>query len=261
MTKFGVFKRYWGDVGTKVDSIVKRRGARAYIPALVHYEDKGDACYKLSFDAPAFFYNAPQKGSSTKTGQSHRQGIFIDGTFTVSEAGGTTVLVNASCNLAIYDTEDITGESYTLRLIDSMHFDMENGETQSEFHPMFHVQRGHSVLITPDKIVSKVAEVTRLSSDKVRIVNDGSSMGSGYVRLPTPQMDYLSVLATVVADFFCSEGQSDRSTKDEFRALLKLLLGVRNIMRDGKPSQVLRKRWKNDEPPFSACHWYAESVN
>lgn len=259
MESFGLFKRYWNDTGQKVDALVRRRtGARAYIPAPVQFQDLGQGCFKLAFDAPAFFYNVPQKGSSTRAGPSHRQAIFVDGAFTVCEADDKVILTDASCNMEIYETRHVAGESFTLRRVDAMHFDMES-ETQSEFHPMFHVQRGASATITPGMIIDKVAEVTHLDRDRIQFSEGGVPLGLSYVRLPTPQMDYFSVLATITADFFCSEGQSDRNTKDEFRALLRSLLGSKNLTRDGRSSKVLSKRW-NVDLPFGAGHWYAESV-
>jgi hypothetical protein len=259
MESFGLFKRYWKDTGQRVDALVRRRtGARAYIPNPIQFQDIGEGCFKLAFDAPAFFYNVPQKGSSTKAGSSHRQAIFVDGAFTVCEIDNRVMLANASCNLEIYETREIAGESFTLRLVDAMHFDMES-DKQSAFHPMFHVQRGASATITKDMIISKVAEITHLDKEKIQFDEGNIPLGLSYVRLPTPQMDYFSVLATITADFFCSEGQSDRNTKDEFRVLLRSLLSSKNITRDGRSSQALCRRW-NADLPFGASHWYAESV-
>lgn len=245
MNKLGVFRRYWGDIGTKINKIAARRSAKAFMPDVAGAEALGDGLFKITFDGPAFFYNAPQKGSSTKSGQSHRQGIFIDGTFTVRELGTQVVLTNASCNLSIYDTA--LDDCYTLTLVEAMHFDMEQ-EVQSEFHPMFHVQRGVSNTLTSEQIIHRAKDATRLPEEKIVIAETPHAVGLSYLRLPTPQMDYFAVLATVTADFFCSAGQSDRSAKDEFRELLRSLLGSKNMMRDGLPSRALRGRWSTDMP-------------
>ena len=259
MKSFARFQRHWNDTGKKIDALVKRRaGARAFAPTPVRFQDVGDSCFKLTFDAPFFFYNVPQKGSSTKLGKSHRQAIFVDGTFTVCEIEGNVVLAGASCSLEIYKTVDLAGESFILQRVDAMHFDMED-DPQSAFHPIFHVQRGPSSTITSSMIIDKVAVATRLDREKISVSTEEIPLGLSHVRLPTPQMDYFSVLATVTADFFCSEGQSDRDTKEQFRSLLKFLLGSQNLTRDGSASKRLCNRWTADLP-FGAAHWYAESV-
>lgn len=256
MKKFTAFKRFWSDVGKKVDLIVRRRaGAKVFVPELSPFEDLGNGDYKLSFVKPAFFFNAPQKASSTRAGVSHRQDIFVDGTFTVHESDGEAILISASCTLWIYDIEHIANESYTLTLVDAMHFDMES-EPQSEFHPMFHAQRRPSRSVGTQVIVESVVHATRLDAEKVTVRNDESCIGLPHIRLPTPQMDYLGVLALVVADFFC---QPDRDSKDAFRKLLQDLLGKKNIMREGKSSKALQSRWNGDRP-FGCPHWYTESV-
>lgn len=252
MSEFALFQRFWREVGNKIEQIVKERGGRLLFSDDLQIEHLLSGDRKIFIREPIMFYSAPYKGASTKP--SARRAIFIDGMFKLRANGGTHDLVQAACNLVIYDTEELANQSYKLTLVDSMHFDMEDAQSQSEFHPMFHAQRGYSTMITHAKVVARSMAATHLTEDKIEVIDRDQSLDS--MRLPTPQMDMLSVLATVVADFFCHK-DSNRRVKDAFHELLKKLLVHHNVARDCLSSRVLAQRW-NSRPPFAAAHWYKE---
>jgi len=252
MNELAMFQRFWREVGNKVGHIVRDQGGRLLFSEDLQVEQLASGDRKISILEPIMFYSAPYKGGSKKP--SARRAIFIDGTFQLRIGGDTLDLVQAACNLAVYDTEEVAKQSYILKLVDSMHFDMEDSQSQNEFHPMFHAQRGYSTMITRAKVVKRAMTATRLTEDQIEVIPGDQSLE--FMRLPTPQMDMLSVLATVVADVFCHK-KSSRPVKDAFHELLKKLLEYKNVARDGLSSRVLAQRW-SDRPPFAAAHWYKE---
>lgn len=253
MSTVNLFRRFWRDVGSDIRLVV-RRHATLLFPDQLGLRDLDGGDQEIYLHQPVMFYGAPLRGGSHKPGG--RRALFVDGTFRVRANAGGFDLVQASCNLVVYDTVEVASESYTLTLVDSMHFDIEHADAQNEFHPMFHAQRGYSTLITRDKVVGQAMTASRLPEDKIHV--KGGEMNLEFVRLPCPQMDMLSVLATVVADFFCHKDRTTRPEKDAFRALLKRLLGVKNPFRESLSSKALSRRWQ-DRPPFAASHWYKES--
>ena len=252
MSNIALFQRFWRLVGNKIGYIVREQNGRLLFSDDLRIELLASGDHMISILEPIMFYSAPYKSGSRK--QNARRAIFVDGSFHLRANDGTFDLVKATCNLVVYDNEEVAGQSYTLKLVDSMHFDMEDSQLQSEFHPMFHAQRGYSTMITHDKVVARAKTATRMTEEQITVIPGDQSLE--FMRLPTPQMDMLSVLATVVADFFCHK-KSSRPEKDAFHELLKNLLTHNNLARSGLSSQVLARRW-NDRPPFSAAHWYKE---
>lgn len=253
MSAVSLFGRFWRDVGSDIKKVVKRH-ATLLFPDQLGLRDLDGGDQEIYLHEPVMFYGAPLRGGSHKPGG--RRALFVDGTFRVRATARGFDLVQAACNLVVYDTVEVANESYTLTLVDSMHFDIEPADAQSEFHPMFHAQRGYSTLITPAKVVAQAMMASHLPEDKIHL--EGAEMNLEFVRLPCPQMDMLSVLATVVADFFCNKDQTTRPEKDAFHALLKRVLGEKNPMRESLSSKALSRRWQ-DRPPFAASHWYKES--
>jgi len=79
------------------------------------------------------------------------------------------------------------------------------------------------------------------------------------LRIPTPQMDYMSVLTMVIADHFCDERWSTDVHRG-FIMLLRQVMHASNPARSSKQSQNLEQRWNPElRGPFCASHWYAES--
>jgi hypothetical protein len=253
MSSPALFQRFWRDVGADIKVVVDRH-ATVLFPDEMGIRDVGGGEQEFYLHEPVMFYGAPLKGGSRKAGG--RRAIFVDGTFRVRPIEGGFELVQGACNLVVYDSVEAANTSYELTLIDAMHFDIEAAEAQREFHPIFHAQRGYSTLITRDKVIGRAMAATRMTEDKIAV--DDRPVNLEFVRLPSPQMDMLSVLATVVADFFCSKEHSRRQEKDAFHCLLKRLLGEKNPMRESVSSKALSKRW-GDRPPFAAAHWYKES--
>lgn len=252
MSELALFQRFWRDFLKQLVFIVNEQGGRLLAPATLQITPRGSDLQHVSILEPIMFYNAPYKAGSRKG--TAKRAIFVDGNFELAASVSGYSLVAAACNLLVYDTEEVAGQSYVLTLADSLHFDMENAQSQNDFHPMFHVQRGYSAMIGPD-IVSRRAQVaSRLTNDKIEVKNGAQSVEN--LRLPTPQMDLLSVLTTVIADFFCHKGSS-RPEKDAFHELLKSLLSNKNLVCDGVSAKTLAKRWEV-RPPFAAGHWYKE---
>lgn len=252
MSNLALFQRFWRDYLNRLDKIVSAQGARLVAPDQLQFVTRDDGSQWVSLLEPVMLYNTPYKAGSRKG--TAKRAIFVDGTFCFRNDDTGAELLGASCNLLVYDTQEVAGESYALALVDSLHFDMEKAQAQKDFHPMFHVQRGYSTLISPHKVRERARFATKLTPEKVTLDDRAQSVEN--LRLPTPQMDLLSVLSTVVADFFCHE-DSSRAEKDAFYELLKALMDVKNPALCGSSAQVLERRW-GVRPPFAAAHWYRE---
>lgn len=167
------------------------------------------------------------------------------------------IFESGSAFLEVYDI--IKPESKCrLSLLEAMHFDIEpNALHQSPFHPMFHVQFGTNNHWNVDILKGRVAELMKIEINQVEI-DRSKAMPTRDVRIPTPQMDYLSMLVMVVADYFCDK-KGTHEVKTGFKNLIQKVMNSKNIARTGKQSRELEGRWTDPDKPFSAGHWYQES--
>lgn len=239
--------------------LAKRAGARLYFPSLAEKQGEGEDVLRLEPSEPVCIFDAPQKGSSRKRGLSHRQVIIVGGSFTFAMNGPAPPrMTKGECNVSIFDYEEVPGKSCKLTEIDAMHFDMEDVDAHTAFHPTFHVQRGRSNTLSDGMIKSLVQKAARIDQEAIEVWREGS-LGTPYIRIPTPQMDMLSALAVVAADFFCNGGDRDPKAKTLFQALLRLLVHQDNAAREGMSAEALRLRANRDGHTSSAL-WYAECV-
>ena len=257
---FQLFHRFWASWGAKLEIPVKRNRARLVYPSTLVESKRSDGAVELKPASPLCILNAPQKGSSTRRGASHRQAIVIDGTFVMRHDANPPFLVEGSCCIAIFDTEEVPGTSLVLREIEAMHFDMEKEQNHTPFHPGFHVQRGSSNRLLDEVIKPPIALGSHMPVEKIRI-DRATELGTPYLRLPTPQMDLFSVMTMVIADFFCSSNPKDPKTTAkvtaEFKALLALLFDGNNAAREGFLAR--RIRTDGEQRKFmSIGGWYAE---
>lgn len=247
------FNNFYQSWKPKIDAIVKGRGARLNWPDLKCAISNGTTTY-ATVD-PLLIWNAPTKGSS-RPGRSTKQAIFVGASFDFSNIGGTDVLTKGKCHLAIYRISQ-KGDTFKATLFDQIHFDMENGRGQTEFHPIFHVQRGSENIEDSPKYHRMLAEAARTTPEKV-IIDNAAPAASPYLRLPSPQMDFFAVMTMIMADFFCNRKQYS-SSEASFKALLKLLKEDANIARQGESAAILRQR-QLTATFDSLAHWYAESA-
>jgi len=247
---FNSFYQQWQP---KIDVIVRGRSARLLWPNLTSTVNNVTTTYAT--DGPLLIWNAPTKGSSG-SGRQTRQAIFVGASFVFSNIGGVDVLIKGACHLAIYRVSPKDG-GYEAVLFDQIHLDMEKGSAQTQFHPIFHVQRGSENTLDSPRYHRLLAEAARLTLEKIVIKND-TPVASPYLRLPSPQMDFFAVMTMIMADFFCNPEQYSRS-EASFKALLKLLKEDANIARQGQSAAILRQR--QQAATFdSLAHWYAESA-
>ena len=252
MEELALFKRHVHEIHNAAGIVIaKQQLTKAVWPDLIT-SDAGDEGIKLEFSQPAIIWNAPLRASSSALA---KRAIVMDGCFYFKN--GTFDKGGAS--LEVYSASR-SSEGYKLELLEAMHFDIEPHAQQSPFHPMFHVQFGKNHRWDLGALQGRVAELTRLDISKVAINRD-MDMPTRDVRIPTPQMDYLSMLVMVVADYFC-EKNSTHEVKAGFKRLLQKVMDSRNEARVGRQSIRLEQRWANarqNTPPFSAAHWYQES--
>lgn len=247
------FNNFYQRWEPKVDVLVKGRGARLSWPKLSCVINDDITTFTTS--EPLLIWNAPTKASSG-SGRLRKQAIFVGASFDFSSLDGVDVLIRGACHLAIYRISQEDGE-FEAELFDQIHFDMEKGDGQTDFHPIFHIQRGSENTKDSPKYLRMLAEAARTKPDRIKIKND-TPVASPYLRLPSPQMDFFAVITMIMADFFCNKKQY-ASSVESFKALLKLLEEDANIARQGRSAGILRKR-QQAATCDSLAHWYAESV-
>lgn len=250
---FSLFRRHV-DVIHKAASIVieTQQLSKVLWPDLIQ-TDQGQDGTRLEFSKPAIIWNAPYRASSKGTA---KRAIALTGSFIFKDG----IFDKGSAHLEVYNSVLFEGR-LTLTLLEAMHFDIEPGEMQSAFHPMFHVQFGKSKRWNDTILRDQVNLVSRIRNENIDVVRD-IEMPIRDVRIPTPQMDYLSVLIMVVADYFC-EKDSGNEVKNGFQTLLKAVMNSKNSARGGRQSHVLEQRWidSSADRPFAAGHWYGESCH
>ena len=247
------FNNFYQQWHSKIDVIVRARGARLRWPSLTSAVNNGITTFAT--DGPLLIWNAPTK-SSSGLGRQTRQAIFVGASFDFSNVDGVDVLIKGASHLAIYRVSPLD-DGYEAELFDQIHFDMEKGISQTKFHPIFHVQRGSENTLDSPKYHRLLAEEARLDLEKI-VIRNATPVASPYLRLPSPQMDFFAVMTMIMADFFCNP-KLYASSEASFKALLRLLKGNANIAREGQSAGILRLR--QQVATFdSLAHWYAESV-
>ncbi len=168
------------------------------------------------------------------------------------------VFYRGGVNLEVYETRRQSDGMVNMNLLDTMHFDFEYNAMQTAYHPMFHVQFGKAKRFDEDFIKRTVCELGSIEHEKMNL-DRGLNTPMRDVRIPTPQMDYMSVLAMVIADYFC-EGRSPAAVRNGFVKLLRQVMNASNPARSSRQSHSLEQRWaQSTRGPFCASHWYEES--
>lgn len=275
MSNTGHLYQYWYKWEPKLRTLLQARRARLVFPTLRPKPGSHDPAHPdiLTFEleSPICILDAPQKGSMTRG--TKRMHILIDGTFKFAESAGHPCLLHASCNVTLFDrTENDDDGTLDLVLTDALHFDVESPDEHGNrkgFHPFFHVQRGIS---HDDQRVREVfAAATKRDVVEVRVDQSAKDkIGHPYLRIPTPQLDLFSVMTMVVADCFCTTGDTENPAKAKpaqtgdptraevlFADLLKLLTEGSNIVREGNTARTLIQRVM-EANLMSAGHWYPE---
>lgn len=262
--EYGNFHVLWQQWPEKLRPLVVARGARLEFPSLSGPHDVGDGKVEFRTSEPILIANAPQKSASNKSG---RHAIFILGTFVFGQADDTErpKLVHATASVTIYNVTHET-DAAIAQLFEAVHFDMEDAQNPTAFHPIFHAQRGADNRLSEAQVRRLLKRALRLGRGVVNIA-DSQVPGTPYLRLPTPQLDLFSVLTMLIADFLCHTPQGRRTqqlinsnTHTLFKAVLKLLQAEENIARDGACTEVLDIRRAQAGNYASSAHWYAESI-
>ncbi|WP_420473702.1 hypothetical protein [Noviherbaspirillum sp. ST9] len=258
---YAKLQRYWDGWDSRLKQLISgRNGARLFFPTALQHGEIVDGKITIRPVAPIFIHNAPPKASSSR-GKSTRLAIFIAGSFEVSAADEQPCMHKADCNVTFYTCKP-EPEGFSLKFFDAMHFDFEAAQSQTAFHPIFHVQRGVSREVSDDTVRDLFQEHLHTSRDKVVINNEQvQDLGTPYLRLPTPQLDMFSVMTLIMADFFCNGGDisQDKQLVPRFRAILDYLRHEANIIREGHGSRTLKGRIEAERAQhMSAAHWYAE---
>lgn len=248
-----LFRRHVSEIHRAAGIVIARQQRSSVIWPEFKQIDNGADGTVLEFAKPAIIWNAPYRASAKGAA---KRAIAMTGSFSFKNG----VFDRGSAHLEVYESSIFEGR-LTLTLLEAMHFDIESGEEQTAFHPMFHVQFGKSKRWDDTTLRGQAQLLSRIKPENIEVIRD-VKMPVRDVRIPTPQMDYLSVLVMVIADYFC-EKDSAREVKIGFQGLLKAVMSSKNSARVGRQSQTLEKRWidKTTDRPFAAGHWYGESCH
>lgn len=255
--EFDTFHRYWREWEDKLRPLIKRHQAQLLFPDRLSETLNGDGSIDLSPAYPICIANAPQKAATGKRGPSHRNTLVIDGGFHLKPGAVAPYLVQGRCSLSVFSTTIRDDGGRDLFEIDAMHFDMENADKPTAYHPIFHVQRDVDSRLDQAKLKKAVAELARTTTDKISLQRS-HGLGTQHLRLPTPQMDLFAVLTAVVADFFCNSADKDPKVKTQFGAVLELMKHPSNVARNGFASRQLMGR--SNEIWTCPAAWYPESA-
>lgn len=250
MTDFASFARHMKDIHRTANIVIEKRSSKGHWPDL-KAEQTGEGEILVSFTEPVVVWNAPMRGSSGNT--LTKRAIVMGGQFSFKGS----ILDNGAAHLEIYETAQDSG-NWRMKLLDAMHFDIEAKSSQTPFHPMFHVQFGKNKHIDEADVRRIVGKLGRIDENRIELIRSLETR-SRDIRIPTPQMDYMSVLTMVVADYFC-DTHSAREVRTGFRNLLKKVMHDSNPARSSRQSRNLESRWNSQSNgPFGAPHWYQES--
>lgn len=256
--------RYWREWESKLQLLVKTKSATLCFPyGLIEngpHHKSGHFTYSLA--EPICLFNAPYKASSNRTTAAlNKLIIFINGSFDIilgSKIDEAHSVRSTTCNITFY-VSTIIDEKLQLSFFDALHFDHEITGDVKAFHPVFHAQRGTTNSLNNELIKKMISKNLHYTLENIEIddANKGN-IGMPYLRLPTPQLDVLSALTLVMADFFCNGGSSDKKIKDNFQSILTHLIKIEEIMGNCLTSSALKRRI--DVQPISTAHWYQESA-
>lgn len=253
MQGYALFKRHVLEIQKAADIVIEKgQQTKAVWPELI-MNDAGEEGSKLRFSEPAIIWNAPLRGSSKSAS---KRAIVMDGSFYFKDE----TFDKGGASLEVYSVTNAAGQC-TLKLLEAMHFDIEPNTDQSPFHPMFHVQFGKNNHLDLGALEGKIVRLAKVQPGRI-VIDRNINMPTRDVRIPTPQMDYLSMLVMVVADYFCGSDSSNEVTLG-FKKLLQTVKNPKNVARIGRQSRRLEERWAPHEgsTPFSAAHWYQESCS
>lgn len=252
MKNFALFKRHVLEIHGAAKIIIEKKQSKVHWPELL-FTNAGEEGFCVGFSDPVVLWDAPLRGSAGASLK--RRAILMDGTFYFKEGN----FDKGGAKLEVYSTIRKNGDCL-VELLEAMHFDIEPDVVQSPFHPMFHVQFGKNKNVDEAGLTARIAELARIEPHRVKLDREKISHTRD-IRIPTPQMDYLSMLIMVIADYFC-EKNSANEVKAGFRSLLKRVMDSKNSARDGRQSKQLEKRWTmENSSPFCASHWYQESCS
>lgn len=250
MKNFALFNRHVIEIHGAAKIIIEKKQTKVHWPELF-FEHAGENGSRVRFSEPVVLWDAPIRGSAGASLK--RRAIVMDGTFYFKEG----IFDKGGAKLEVYSTARQNG-GYLVELLEAMHFDIEPDTVQSPFHPMFHVQFGKNKDVDEAVLTARIAELARIEPHLVMLDREKVSHTRD-IRIPTPQMDYLSMLIMVIADYFC-ERNSGNEVQSGFRNLLKRVMDSKNSARVGRQSMQLEERWAvENSSPFCASHWYQES--
>lgn len=265
MTKnFAPLLRYWQEWERPLKTIVNMGGAGAklHFPLQLRIDKEEHGVSIVKPVSAICIYDALQKASSKKRGESHRLIIVIDGSFKLAAEPTPPCLMGANCSITFLSKVPSAANSLKVKMVDALHFDVENAADSTPFHPIFHAQRGVGTTREECRKVLHAITHEDVNNIEVELADDAHVLSNPYFRLPTPQLDLFAVVTMVAADYFCNPGETAKSTGvvDRFRSVLKLLTNEKNLVRQGQAAQCLNDRFfaaKN----ISAAHWYPEGAN
>ncbi|MDR6696272.1 hypothetical protein [Stenotrophomonas sp. 1337] len=251
MTDFAKFRRQVDEVHKAATTVIESRNARVRWQKLKE-QDKGEEGKCIGFEHPSVLWDVPLRKTSVES--RIKRAIVMDGHFYFTG----DVFYRGGVNLEVYETRRQSDGMVNMNLLDTMHFDFEYNAMQTAYHPMFHVQFGKVKRFDEDFIKKTVCELGSIEHEKMNL-DRGLNTPMRDVRIPTPQMDYMSVLAMVIADYFC-EGRSPAAVRNGFVKLLRQVMNASNPARSSRQSHSLEQRWTQcTRGPFCASHWYEES--
>lgn len=138
--------------------------------------------------------NLPPRATNGPVNLSERVNIFVNGYLVFNE---TTGVLEEYCTKVMYFCKSDPDRPMVLKPVDGFRCEMDI--TNEPSHPLFHMQR-HNAVAQPD-----IQPEQRLNKYRLEDPLDGL-FASQHIRIPTAQLDLLSIFVPLVADHFIVKG-------------------------------------------------------
>lgn len=218
LTINSVYQRFWDSFSLHCKPLGEIKGN----PRLKRTPDG------VTLDCLIFLKGWPYKAQSKRTARK------LDILIRANESYDTSLRINRSVIHVIY--LELEGEDY--RVVQNVHYDFE--ELPDPGHPIFHAQFGN-------KLIDDLEKFSELSlPDAMLKIAASDEKAYKNLRVPTPHMNFASVLFGLAADHL---------EHSEFSIFCKACENLLDCIPDAV-CDALRKNSREDSYSFKSVHWY-----
>lgn len=242
MTPERRLRNAWRRLGQSIDAFLQSvdSGTAQSIWPEIEITADGDS-FNVTLAHPIILHGWPVRA---KTRRSWRLVVAVDAHFSVSEADPAELL-GYGTRVSYFATKRPREQLF--RRLNSFHYDMDISGLCG--HPVFHAQPYKG--IAPEELHN-----VRLFEDFAVAEPEENITSIQNIRIPTAQLDVLSVCVMLLADHFLQE--NDESADRAFRAfVLDSAVSQSPLMARQEPRMMdFYQKVRHGGMDFRGCHWY-----